>query len=52
MIYQFTIQREQTCYSGDLAAETFNLNETGDVFKQEYIHGKMELEFKFAQKGR
>ena len=38
---------------GDLvAAETFNLNKTGDVFKQEHIHGKMELEFKFAQKGR
>ena len=35
---------------GDLvAAETFNLNETGDVF--EHIHGKMELEFKFPQKG-
>ena len=43
-----------------LTAETFNLNETGDVFKQEHDlprrveeNGKAELEFKFAhaQKG-
>ena len=41
-----------------VAAKTFNLNETGDVFKQEHDlprrveeNGKMELEFKFAQKG-